>query len=94
MVVIFRTTAQQSGGSWPRSGARKSGLYVANLFVVRASPRDAPLGAGLRVPICGLVIDRDRNGSKNILDEALEAVGRHGRIIPKPPAREPWGVVT
>jgi putative transposase len=32
---------------------------------------------------CGLVIDRDHNGSKNILDEALEAVGRHGRVIPE-----------
>jgi putative transposase len=34
-------------------------------------------------PSCGLVIDRDHNGSKNILDEALEAVGRHGRVIPE-----------
>jgi transposase len=34
-------------------------------------------------PVCGLVIDRDHNGSKNILDEALEAVGRHGRVIPE-----------
>jgi putative transposase len=32
---------------------------------------------------CGLVIDRDHNGSKNILDEALKAVGRHGRDIPE-----------
>ncbi len=32
---------------------------------------------------CGLVIDRDHNGSKNILAEALEAVGRHGRVIPE-----------
>jgi putative transposase len=36
-------------------------------------------------PSCGLVIDRDHNGSKNILDEALEAVGRHGRVIPEAP---------
>jgi putative transposase len=34
-------------------------------------------------PSCGLVIDRDHNGSKNILDEALKAVGRHGRVIPE-----------
>ncbi len=34
-------------------------------------------------PVCGLVIDRDHNGSKNILDEALEAVGRHGHVIPE-----------
>ena len=34
---------------------------------------------------CGLLIDRDYNGSKNILDQALEAVGRHGRVIPEAP---------
>ena len=33
----------------------------------------------------GLVIDRDYNGSKNILGHALEAVGRHGRVIPEAP---------
>ena len=33
--------------------------------------------------MCGLVIDRDYNGSKNILKEALEAMGRHGRVIPE-----------
>ncbi len=36
-------------------------------------------------PSCGLVIDRDHNGSKNILAQALEAVGRHGRVIPEAP---------
>ena len=34
---------------------------------------------------CGLVIDRDYNGSKNILEEALEAMGRHGCVIPEAP---------
>jgi putative transposase len=34
---------------------------------------------------CGLVIDRDYNGSKNILAEALEAMGRHGCVIPEAP---------
>jgi putative transposase len=34
-------------------------------------------------PMCGLVIDRDHNGSKNILAAACEAVGRHGRVIPE-----------
>ncbi len=34
-------------------------------------------------PVCGLVIDRDHNGSKNILAAACEAVGRHGRVIPE-----------
>jgi putative transposase len=41
---------------------------------------------GVRVyecPACGLVIDRDHNGSKNILAAACEAVGRHGRVFPE-----------
>jgi putative transposase len=35
--------------------------------------------------VCGLIIDRDHNGSKNILAEALDAVGRHARVIPEAP---------
>jgi putative transposase len=45
-------------------------------------------------PACGLVMDRDYNGSKNILAEALEAMGRHGCVIPEAPGLQPWGVVT
>jgi putative transposase len=36
-------------------------------------------------PQCGLIIDRDHNGSKNILEEALIGVGRHTRVIPEAP---------
>jgi transposase len=45
-------------------------------------------------PYCGLVIQRDHNASKNILAEALQAVGRHSRVIPEAPALQAWGVVT
>jgi putative transposase len=45
-------------------------------------------------PVCGLVIDRDHNGSKNILDEGLKAVGRDSRVIPEAPGLQSWGVVT
>jgi putative transposase len=34
---------------------------------------------------CGLIIDRDYNGSKNILEEALTGVGRHTCVIPEAP---------
>jgi putative transposase len=34
-------------------------------------------------PHCGLVLHRDHNGSLNILEEGLKAVGRHSRVIPE-----------
>jgi putative transposase len=40
-------------------------------------------------PSCGLLIDRDHNGSMNILAAALEAVGRHGCVIPEALGLEP-----
>jgi putative transposase len=36
-------------------------------------------------PVCGLVIDRDHNSSKNILEDGLKAVGRDSRVIPEAP---------
>ena len=45
-----------------------------------------PMPLSVRVyecPLCGLVIHRDHNGSKNILAEAFQAVGRHSRLIPE-----------
>ncbi len=56
-----------------------------------------PMPLSVRVyecPHCGLVIHRDHNGSLNILAGALEAVGRHSRVIPEAPGLQPWGVVT
>jgi putative transposase len=47
---FFAQLLELCGRGWPRSGARESGLYVANLFGLRTSPGDASLGAGLRVP--------------------------------------------
>jgi putative transposase len=47
-----------------------------------------PMPLSVRVyecPRCGLVIHRDHNGSLNILAGALEAVGRHSRVIPEAP---------
>ncbi len=47
-----------------------------------------PMPLSVRVyecPHCGLILDRDHNGSKNILEEALIGVGRHTRVIPEAP---------
>jgi putative transposase len=40
---------------------------------------------------CSLMLDRDHNASRNILQRA---VGRHGRVTPEAPGLELWGVVT
>ncbi len=56
-----------------------------------------PMPLAVRVyecPQCGLIIQRDHNGSLNILAGAREAVGRHSRVIPEAPGLEPRGVVT
>jgi putative transposase len=47
---FFAQLLELCGRGWPSSGARESGLYVANLFGLRTSPGDASRGAGLRVP--------------------------------------------
>jgi putative transposase len=47
-----------------------------------------PMPLSVRVyecPHCGLILGRDHNGSKNILEEALIGVGRHTRVIPEAP---------
>ena len=47
-----------------------------------------PMPLSVRVyecPHCGLVIHRDHNGSKNILNEGLQACGRAGRVVPEAP---------
>jgi putative transposase len=56
-----------------------------------------PMPLSVRVyecPHCGLLIQRDHNGSLNILEAGLKAVGRHSRVIPEVPGLQPWGVVT
>jgi putative transposase len=47
-----------------------------------------PMPLSVRVyecPQCGLLIHRDHNGSKNILQEGLQACGRAGRVVPEAP---------
>jgi putative transposase len=44
---FFAHLLEPCGGSWPSSGARESGLYVANLYGLRTSPGDAPCSAGV-----------------------------------------------
>ena len=65
------------------------------MFSARGHMQAMPLSVRIyECPHCGLVIDRDHNGSKNILDEGFNAVGRHSRVIPEAPSLQLWGVVT
>ena len=69
-----------------REVVRVSPAYTSQTCSVCGHRQPMPLS--LRVyecPRCGLVIDRDHNGSKNILEEGLKAVGRHSRVIPEAP---------
>ena len=74
---------------------RVNPAYTSQVCSACGHRRTMPLSVRVyECPHCGLVIHRDQNGSLNILAGALEAVGRHSRVIPEAPAREPWGVVT
>ena len=88
--------------SWSRFFARlASKAEEAGRQVVRVNPaytgqtcsacgHRQPMPLSLRVyecPQCGLIIDRDHNGSNNILEEALIGVGRHSCVIVRPKRR-------
>lgn len=49
VVAVFHAPALESGRGWQRSGTGESGLYVANLFSLWASPTDATIRTSLRV---------------------------------------------
>ncbi len=69
-----------------REVVRVNPAYTSQICSACGHQQAMPLSVRVyECPVCGLVIDRDHNGSKNILAEALEAVGRHGRVIPEAP---------
>ena len=77
-----------------RSCAAEAGREVVRVNPASTSQTCSACGHRQEMPLsvrvyecatCGLVIDRDYNGSKNILEEALEAMGRHGCVIPEAP---------
>jgi putative transposase len=76
------------------SKAEEAGRMVVRVNPAYTSQRcsccgyiqDMPLSVRIyECPRCGLVINRDYNGSQNILADALKAVGRHSRVIPEAP---------
>jgi putative transposase len=67
-----------------REVVRVNPAYTSQTCSACGYRQEMPLSVRVyECPVCGLIIDRDHNSSKNILDQALEAVGRHGRVIPE-----------
>ena len=78
-----------------REVVRVNPAYTSQTCSVCGHCQAMPLSVRVyECPYCGLVIHRDHNGSKNILNEGLKACGRAGRVVPEAPGAEPWGVVT
>src|SRR5215472_18259775 len=78
-----------------REVIRVNPAYTSQTCSCCGHRQEMPLSVRMyECPVCGLVIDRDHNGSRNILEDALNAVGRHSRVIPEAPGLQPWGVVT
>jgi putative transposase len=69
-----------------RAVVRVNPAYTSQTCTGCGHRQEMPLSVSVyECPSCGLVIDRDHNGSINILDEALKAVGRHGHVILEAP---------
>jgi putative transposase len=85
LIKQFGFIAEEAG----REVVRVNPAYTSQICSGCGHRQGMPLSVRVYdCPVCGLVIDRDHNGSINILTEALEAVGRHGRVIPE--ARGLW----
>jgi putative transposase len=66
--------------------------YTSHICSACGSIQDMPLSVRVyECRQCSLILDRDHNASRNILQRA---VGRHGRVTPEAPGLKPWGVVT
>ncbi len=73
-----------------RAVVRVNPAYTSQTCSACGHRHEMPLAVRVyECPRCALVIDRDHNGSLNILDQALGAVGRHGRVIPEALGAEP-----
>ena len=89
--AFLQSKAEEAG----REVIRVNPAYTSQTCSCCGHRQEMPLSVRIyECPVCGLVIDRDHNGSRNILADALNAVGRHSRNIPEAPGLQPWGVVT
>jgi putative transposase len=80
LIKRFGFIAEEAG----REVVRVNPAYTSQTCSGCFHRQEMPLSVRVyECPVCGLVIHRDYNSSKNILEQALEAVGRHGRVIPE-----------
>jgi putative transposase len=87
----LRSCAEEAG----RAVVRVNPAYRSQTCSGCGRRQEMPLSVRVyECPICGLIIDRDHNSSKNILNEAIKAVGPAGRVSPEASGLQPWGVVT
>jgi putative transposase len=81
---FLQSKAEEAG----REVIRVNPAYTSQTCSCCRHRQEMPLSVRIYAcPVCGLVIDRDHNGSKNILDEArtAKACGRAGCVIPEAP---------
>jgi len=78
---LLLSKAEEAG----RTVVRVNPAYTSQRCSCCGHIQQMPLSVRIyECPNCGLIIDRDHNGSKNILADALNAVGRHSRVQEAP----------
>ena len=83
---LFFTHLQAKAEEAGRMLVRVNPAYTSQRCSCCGHIQQMPLSVRLyECPQCGLVMDRDHNGSVNILADGLKAVGRDSRVIPEAP---------
>ncbi len=83
---LFFTHLQAKAEEAGRTLVRVKPAYTSQRCSGCGHIQQMPLSVRIyECPQCGLVMDRDHNGSVNILEDGLKAVGRDSRVIPEAP---------
>ena len=83
---LFFTHLQVKAEEAGRTLVRVNPAYTSQRCSCCGHIQQMPLSVRIyECPQCGLVMDRDHNGSVNILEDGLKAVGRDSRVIPEAP---------
>jgi putative transposase len=87
---MFFTHLQAKAEEAGRTLVRVNPAYTSQRCSCCGHIQQMPLSVRIyECPQCGLVMDRDHNGSVNILEDGLKAVGRDSRVIPEALGLEP-----